>query len=518
MSQPNKRDELNNEGGEIRYDFEDFDVTFAHDDASNEDFAEVIIEGRGARRGTQGEYLENVVLASGVQALQSERFREKTRSVRAAEKAMKELEQQSLEMLKHSEPQLQSDAADSERDKSEAAEEADEQKQAIDTKSAKAGVAVSEDNSQTVSTAEKKPFAIDERDENSDKRRHHYPKKHSHSNIARKWRKMKKWQKGIIIFLLALLALIIAAVITVYSMHHSGQKAMMEGNYADNFEDIITVDGVEYMYNTDITSIAFFGVDRRTFGLKDDLVGTAGQSDVNMVVAVNTKTGLTNVIVVPRDTLVDVDKYSLEGDYMGTEKQQLCLAYAYGDGANTSCDNSVTSLQRVLYGIPINTYVALNLDGIQALNDRLGGVRVVCPNDFDNYKKGEEIVLSGEEAEHFIRTREHSNTGDIARRDRQIAYVKAFVSQAAKVGLKNPSALTDFYNVGKEYTVTNLTLSRSLYFGTTIMSNAAEVMSFDNIVALKGKVQDDSAGYAQVILDEESTLQSILDIYYTALK
>ena len=511
MSQQNKENEI--ERSEIRHDFEDFDVTFKHDDVSNEDFAEVIIEGRGNHRSAGGEYLENVVLASGVQALQSERFREKTRSTLAAQKALEELEKQSLKALK------------GEMDPAEVIAKAQNQEQAEKASSEQTGEPATgeqppkeENNAQTQpEKAEKLPFQLDEKDENSDKRRRSYSKK-SNSKAARRWRRMKGWQKGIIIFLIVLLLITAAAVLTVYSMHHSGKKQMMSANYGENFEDSIMYDGVEYIYNTDITSIAFMGVDRRTFGLKDDLVGTAGQNDVNMVVAVNIKTGDTTVIVIPRDTLVDVNKYSLAGDYMGTQRLQLCLSYAYGDGAVTSCDNAVASFQRILYGIPINTYVALNLDGVSVLNDAIGGVKLTCPNDYEDlYKKGEEITLHGDAAEDFIRKRALTLTGDSERRERQVAYVKAFVSQAAEVGLKNPSSLTEIYNIGKEYTVTNLTLSRSLYFGTSILSNASNVLSFDNVRSLRGSAHLDSAGYACTELDEEDTLKTILDVYYTAL-
>ena len=99
MSEQNNN-KLNTEPEEpLRTDFEDFDVTFKHDDSSNDDFTEVIIEGRGAVRHDDDEYLENVVLASGMAALQSERFRSKTRSDRAAQKALEELENRSLESL-----------------------------------------------------------------------------------------------------------------------------------------------------------------------------------------------------------------------------------------------------------------------------------------------------------------------------------------------------------------------------------------------------------------------------------
>ena len=511
MSQQNKNDF---EKEEIRTDFEDFDVTFKNDDASNDDFAEVIIEGRGAAKPSEGAYLENVVLASGMAALQSERFRTKTRSDRAAQKALKDLEAQSLQSLKnkpaasaaageanaaqnHSQPPAQADSAEQAPG---AMHQAHTDAPAADQKS------------------EPKPFAIDERDENSDRRHHRYSSR-SHSKASRRWRKMKRWQRGMIIFLLVFLILVIAAASTVYLMHYYGKKATMAENYGDNFQSSIFYNGVEYIYNTDITSVAFIGVDKRAFGLNDDLVKKVGQNDVNMVVSLDTKTGESHVIVIPRDTLVDVDKYSVDNEFMGTDKKQLCLAYSYGDGASTSCDNTIVSMQRILYGIPINTYVALDLDGIAPLNDALGGITVVSPNDFeDKYKKGQEITLQGDAAEDFIRGRESTLKGDAQRRERQMAYVRAYVSQAAQRGMKNPGLLGDIYRIAENYTVTNLTLSRSLYFGTTILSNPSEVMSFDNISSLDGKLKQDKEGYALTVLDEDKTLETVLNVYYTPLK
>ena len=537
MSQQNN-DNNSIENEPIRTDFEDFDVTFKHDDASNDDFSEVIIEGRRVAQESRGEYLESVVLASGMAALQSERFRAKTRSDRAAQKALHDLEEQSLQSLQQ-ESSVDSSNADQAAEESPAAQAA--QAQSSGEKAAQPAAGAEEEPEQSDSAAEnaaaalgagaaaaqqppeapkpqKEPFQVDERDENSDKRRHHYSSK-SHSKAARRWRKMKKWQRAIIIILALLLAIIIATVGVVYYMYQNGKQETMEGGYGDNFQNSIFYNGVEYLYNTDITSFAFFGVDKRSFGINDDLVEKVGQNDVNMVVTLNVKTGESHVIVLPRDSLVDVSKYSVAGDYMGSHKEQLCLSYAYGDGKRTSCDNAVDSVQRVLYGVPINTYVALDLDGIAALNDALGGITVTCPNNFkDKYKKGEQITLNGKEAETFIRARESTLEGDAARRERQIAYVKAYVSQAAERGMKNPRLLTDIYNIGTNYTVTNLTLSRSLYFGTILLSNPSQMLAFENITGLKGKLEQDDAGYAVTVLDEEDTLKTVLDIYYTPLQ
>lgn len=338
--------------------------------------------------------------------------------------------------------------------------------------------------------------------------------KSDNSHAKKEKNSLKKWQKAILIVLLIILLGVVAAVLTVILMHQSGKKDTMADNFGENFRETIVYEGVKYHFNPDVTSVAFMGVDRETFGLKDELVGTAGQSDVNMVVAINTKTGESNVLFIPRDVYCDIDKYSNAGEYVGTEKAQLCLAYSYGDGKQTSCTNTVTSFQRILYGIPINTFVALNLEGISKLNDCIGGVTLDCPNDFKDYSKGETITLHGDEAEKFIRKREQNLQGDAARRERQIAYVKAYVSRVAKMALSNPSALRTVYDTGKGYTVTNLTLSRSLYFGSVILSNPSEIMNFNNIVSLKGTLREDKLHYAQTVLDENAVLETVLDIYY----
>ena len=72
--------------------------------------------------------------------------------------------------------------------------------------------------------------------------------------------------------------------------------------------------------------------------------------------------------------MTDVALYSEGGSYIGTENLQLCLSYAYGDGKALSCDNTVISVSRIFYNIPINSYFSLDLEGIAAVNDSVGGV------------------------------------------------------------------------------------------------------------------------------------------------
>ena len=95
----------------------------------------------------------------------------------------------------------------------------------------------------------------------------------------------------------------------------------------------------------------------------------------------DTKTGKSRLIAISRDTMTDVNVYSDLGNFIGTEKLQLCLAYTYGDGKEKSCENTVRAVSRLFYGMPVAAYAALDLDAITVLTDAVGGVEVPVTKD-----------------------------------------------------------------------------------------------------------------------------------------
>ena len=101
--------------------------------------------------------------------------------------------------------------------------------------------------------------------------------------------------------------------------------------------------------------------------------------------------------------MTDVNVYSDLGNFIGTEKLQLCLAYTYGDGKEKSCENTVRAVSRLFYGMPVAAYAALDLDAIAVLTDAVGGVEVTVTKDLTiqdpSLKEGERKVLTGEQAQ-----------------------------------------------------------------------------------------------------------------------
>ena len=160
----------------------------------------------------------------------------------------------------------------------------------------------------------------------------------------------------------------------------------------------------------------------------------AGQADTMFVAALDTSSNKMSLISIPRDTMADIKTYNEKGKYTGTKKTQLCLAYAYGDGEKLSCTNTVDAVSKVLYGIPIDSYVSINLSAISVLNDAVGGVNVQVIGDLTSVdpdlKEGANVTLLGDQAETYVRTREHEPLdANLERMRRQQQYITAFIQK-----------------------------------------------------------------------------------------
>lgn len=264
-------------------------------------------------------------------------------------------------------------------------------------------------------------------------------KKHKskHNNHRRK-KKMKTWKKALLSVSCVLLGLVVLIAGTVSLLYFKGGNELIDNDYVisapesvevQNKGQFVVYNGVTYKYNENITSILLMGIDERELD-GEKTIGQAGQSDVNILLAIDTSTGKMSMINISRDTMTEVTEYSVSGDYVGMETMQLCLAYSFGDGRETSCNNQVNTVKRIFYNVPINSYFSLDLDGIAAINDSVGGVDVVSPETIGDFKQGETYHLEGAQAESFVRLRRHDTSdANTYRMARQQAYIQAFVSK-----------------------------------------------------------------------------------------
>lgn len=349
---------------------------------------------------------------------------------------------------------------------------------------------------------------------------HHSSGSHHHSSSKKKKKKLSTAAKIAIAFLMIILILIFGVVFAFVYLESKGKSDFNDTSDNTQYNETIEYKGETYEYNDDVVAIAFIGVDKRELGAEEGSFGTAGQADADIVLTVNTKTGKAKVIAIPRDTMVDVDVYSENGIFLNSTKMQLCLSYAYGDGRAESARNVTTSISRILYDVPINKYFALDLNGIKPINDAIGGVTVQSLENFEQQgiKKGDTITLTGDLTEMYVRHRDINSTeSSISRSERQMQYIRAFVSQLAPAVVKDFGVVTRLYNTASDYSSTNISLSNATYLATLLLTNANPQFESES---LKGEMKlgtntNPDVVYAEFYPDEEALMELVLDTFYT---
>lgn len=356
---------------------------------------------------------------------------------------------------------------------------------------------------------------------------------------AKKEKKKHRFPLGVRILItsvLVLLCLIIAAGATLLVLHEVGRAKMsmdpdtvisFPTDSGDDKSVIVQKDdqgrqieynGHTYQLNENLTSFLFMGIDK-TITDNSTSFGSAGQADVILLVVMDTKTGLTKILCFPRDSYAEVDKYSIDGKYIGTDFTQLCLAFAYGDQHAISCENMKTSVERFLYGIQINSYIALDMNGILLANDSIGGVTLNALTDFKFFdgtsvKEGEQTTLLGRHAEAYIRSRsEEDIDANVARMARQKQYVQAFASTVIRQAKGEPTSLINLYQLLRDYMVTDLGLDSVTFLAPIVLKSGGE-FSFRTVatekIELVGK-------YPMYYLDENDLKDAIITTFYTQI-
>ena len=353
----------------------------------------------------------------------------------------------------------------------------------------------------------------------------YYPEPSKHHHHRRHRRKKKKALKILLIIFLCLLVVFSALGGTFLVMRSIGRKQLMNGqgeiaipeDLVDSFDDdgkTVSYNGEKYLLNEDIVSIVFMGVDKKD--INQELgYGTNGQADAIFVACLDTKSGAVKIIPIPREFMVDVNLYSTSGKYVGVEREQLCLAYAYGGTPQESCNNVVLSVSRALYGMNMGSYVAIDLAGVGVLTDMVGGVTVTSPEtiSYGKYKftQGQSTTLKGGATEAFIRARTGTVEGSTLRLVRQKEFLNAFSSKAGNQVLSNITQLPKFYNTAKPYTASDITLSELTYLAscvlTTDIGNSLKYHMVGGNIGMGEK-------YVEFEPDPTALFEMVLEVFY----
>ncbi len=366
----------------------------------------------------------------------------------------------------------------------------------------------------------------------------HYSSEHTDSIdyiYARPHKKKKKNKtlKVLLIILCVLLAIVITIAGTIFIFNEVGESAMH--NYKDveiepapeveNIESVensgktITYNGSTYAFNEDVATVVMMGIDKGKKGEAiENIVGANGQADAIYIAVIDTRTKKVTILGVSRDAMVDVNVYNTSGEFLRTENMQLCLSYAYGDGKHTSCENTITSLERLFYGMPFDTYFSFDIPAIGLATDAIGGVSITSDTEFysDYYGRnilpGETVTLYGNDATAYVRTRDLNELdSNNARMSRQKQFISAFIAEIFSSVKSDPSLVLDLYNTVENNSTTNLTPAKMTYLATTAISGLDSYKEIE-FINVQGTVT--KGEYAEFIVDQNALMELMLDLFY----
>lgn len=281
-------------------------------------------------------------------------------------------------------------------------------------------------------------------------------------------------------------------------------------------EDIKTIEyeGKTYHYNPNVISVCVIGNDkvRHDPGLLFN-----GQADSINVVAIDTETGKTTVITVPRDTMVEqrVTNYGTE-EVVDTEVAQICLSYAYGKSDAFSSESVCLCVSEILNGVPMDYYFTIDELAIPKIADAIGGVTLTPLMDIPEAHavEGVEMTLKGDDALYYVlmRDTEQDESAELRHRRHQ-QFIRELASQTIKAVKANPALLTELYDVAAENATTNLDLSQFSYLASIIMDHG--ISSFESIELVGEVVSNPRTEWEELYLDEDDALRKVLEVYYT---
>lgn len=322
--------------------------------------------------------------------------------------------------------------------------------------------------------------------------------------------------KKLLIILSIILIFLITFAATIFIIIKVGENRLKNDLLADEQIDFsddydysadVYHNGKAYNYNDKIVNILLLGVDKFT-----DLRKSQGQADAIYLVSLNTDKKVVNIFGISRNTLVDVDVFATEGNYYATERQQICLAYAYGKTDEQSSLNCAKSVSKLFFGIPINAYYTVYLDAIDDIMNSIGSFEVILNEDlplaFPDKSKGDTLLINGDNAVKYLRARGESNA---PRLERQKDFINKFISSAKSAVAKDLSLPVDIYKKIAKQSVTDITSSSVAYMASELINAKFNTISIEGISGSDGTYETFEA-------DEEKLYQKVIDYFYVEKK
>ena len=302
----------------------------------------------------------------------------------------------------------------------------------------------------------------------------------------------------------------------VQEMEARGQQEQQEEEDQEN--GILTWNGKTYRRNTAMRAILCMGIDTKGEMEAQNVSGKGGDADALFLVAQDAARDEAQIVLIPRNTMAEIEVFDYFGNSIGTETQQLTLAYAFGDGREKSCELTVEALSKLLFGLHIDGYFAVNMDSIPYFNDAVGGVPVTVDDEMvaqkypDDFQMGETVTLTGDLTEKYVRFRDIDEEGSAAvRLHRQKGYLKAFIQKAKESQAADKTTITRLVDGIQEKAITNMAKDQYMDMGLAML-NSPKTMEDGDFIELSGEIYQGK--FEEFYPDMDELKEIVINLFY----
>lgn len=247
--------------------------------------------------------------------------------------------------------------------------------------------------------------------------------------------------KIVITILILLLVLIIGIAIYAFAKFHSLNNSINEPLDRDHSQL-----RQKNLKDGDPMTVVLYGIDDDAQRHQENL---GQRSDSIVLMSINPKDNKTVMVSIPRDMRTEIVGHN------STEK--LNHAYAYGGPKM-----AVHSLEKLM-DVPVDHYIAINMDGVKTVIDNLGGVNITSDTTFTttgtegkySFEQGKSYKMDGKQALAYMRARKEEGAGgDGGRQLRQQQVITSVAKEA--ISMNSVTKLNGIFKAAQDNLKTDL--------------------------------------------------------------
>lgn len=290
----------------------------------------------------------------------------------------------------------------------------------------------------------------------------------------------------------------------------------VRGNLEERFGAVtkIEYEGTDYRLRGHLTTILVAGVDDEGDGQAADDYRGGAQADFQLLIVIDSEADTLRTLQINRDTMTAIPVLNVLGKESGTRTAQICLAHAFGSSPEQSAELLVRAVSGYLMDVPVDHYIILDLEGVSAFNDALGGVEVTLEDDFSAFDpamtQGSTLTLTGGQAQIFVRGRTFvGDQTNVSRIRRQQTYIEAAQEKLTGMLKASPGSINDVYDALKPYITTDMTKGR-------IANTVFSALRCETLPELE--IEGESAlgenGFMEFRPDADSRMRAVLEMFF----